>query len=155
MCPANEKDREGQRQTEQNSPQISFKLGFNMLSCCPKLNSVTEFVTQKRSNNMSSLLFVRLLLQTSLSLRDDQKQCHLCVLQHCRADYLCVRLCICSNHVLVSVWICMLHILSPLALIIFGARPRAEVSGDPPTLVQHVCVCGHLHVCASLCAVLA
>lgn len=44
--------------------------------------------------------------------------------------------------------------VSPLALIICGARPRAEVSGDPPTLVLCVCVlvcvfvrfCGCVHV---------
>lgn len=37
--------------------------------------------------------------------------------------------------------------VSPLALIICGARPRAEVSGDPPTLILCVRVCVFVHFC--------
>lgn len=64
---------------------------------------------------------------------------HTGVLQHHCADFIFIFVyvcfCICA-HACFS--------LSLLALIICRARPRAEVSGDPPTLIQSVCVC---HVC--------
>lgn len=114
-----------------------------MLSCCPKF--CYRVCDIKKCSNSCEASFEDQLVPETWSKTVMSLVC-VAALQ-CRLP-LCMFV-----HLLkscISVWICMLHVLSPLAFIIFGARPWAEVRGDPPTLVQHVCATCVSMYCSSL-----
>lgn len=133
-----------------------------MLICCLKLNSVLWQSTSDHSvfpssTTCSATVAAFFFLRTSFLLKADQKLfIRLCVLRHhCRFHlHLCVLACMfflrLPTHTHTHTCFC----LPPLALIICGARPWAEVSGDPPTLIQCVCVCLSLCIVPPCAAVL-